>query len=64
MGDMNSFIIKKVSLINKKPHITNHRSFLPPSHVDVLEATNHELIPAFTMNVYYEYYTPVAEKML
>ena len=34
------------------------------SHGNVLESTNHELLPALKMSVYYKYYTPNLEKKL
>ena len=38
--------------------------FLRPIQGIFLGATNHELIPAFRMKVYYEYYTPLVENRL
>ena len=51
---MPSLLIAKGSFINKKPRITNCSIFLHASLGNVSEATNHKLIPVFTMNEFYE----------
>ena len=55
LGDMHSFLIAKGSFIKNTFNKPQQFSFF-------LEASNLELITTFTMNIFYESYTPLVEK--
>ena len=55
-ADMQSFLVAKGCLINKKSRITQHTNFLDPSKVNDFEATSHDkLIPSFKRNDFFQY---------